>query len=100
MILRTEDFNFDDANVPVDIWLDELSDESEHYKDGYRYQLRASAYMPRKDSVYTGAFEVISDNKEELQLIVKNEILPFYETARNILLDMIAGKAECLYYWL
>lgn len=99
MLLRTEDFDFDDANVPVDIWLTDLSDESEHYKDGYRYLLKASAYMPRKDSVYAGAFEVISDNKEELQLIVKNEILPLYDSARNILLDIIAGKTDFLYYW-
>ena len=95
--------NFNDANVPVDIWLSKLDPESESdkesYGEGFRYRLTTGVYMPRKASVWSEACTILSDNKEELQKIVEKYILPFYKLAVSKIQGIIEGTEDHLYYW-
>jgi hypothetical protein len=94
-----EPSEFDGANVPVDIWMDELTEDDERYKEGFRFQLRARNYMPRKGYVEENACDILSDNRKELEELIKSYFIPLYQTAFNKLHKIISGEANCLYYW-
>ena len=87
----------DDANVPVDVWLKEESDNID-VRDAGGWRLSAANYCPRKDNVYEGAYEVWG-TREELVEVIKTKILPLYQTATDILQMMCQGTADHLYYW-
>ncbi len=87
----------DDANVPVDIWLSEEEDDDGN-KTGF-YTLKAGAYMPRKGIVRESLFEVRSKNPEALRKIVREKIIPIYQTALAKLEAIANGKSDNLYYW-
>jgi len=91
----------DDANIPVDIWL--LQADNKDVADKYRckigqWVLHANNYMPRTGEC-SGTYIFVSDNKDELLEIIKTKIIPLYQTALNILNDMVVGKSTNLYYW-
>lgn len=90
---------FDDANIPVDIWLHTLTEDDTEYTDGFRYKLTASNYMPRKQRIEEEALSIISDNKEELQALIKEKIIPIYQKAIDVLNKMVDGTTNNLYYW-
>lgn len=97
--------NFNDANIPVDIWIEELNEETddgesdEKYKAGYRFRLHCGNYMPRKGRVEECAADVYTKDKESLQNAVKKYILPLYQTALNIVTKMANECKGSLYYW-
>ncbi len=91
--------DFDDANIPVDIWLSKLKADDEHYEAGHRFRLKCGNYMPRKGHVEEVAVEVLSDNLEELQALVRGRIIPIYQIAMRKLEKMAEGKCNNLYYW-
>lgn len=81
----------DDANIPVDIWLE---------LDGERWVLRASNYMPRKGYVHDGAYRAEADTREELVALLEQHVLPLYRTAVSQLEDVCRTSGEGhLYYW-
>jgi len=80
----------DDANIPVDIWLS---------YENLAWNLRASNYMPRRGRVSEEGIDIRATTREELAEIIKNQIIPLYETALKQLNLIVEGKAECLYYW-
>lgn len=89
----------DDANIPVNVWLS-LTDEDEENKERGKWQLHAANYMPRRDMVSDEAYHVYSDNKEELDTIVREKILPLYKRAMNLLEEMCSNpEGGALYYW-
>lgn len=90
---------FDDANVPVDIWLTEIDEDKESFAEGYRYELKAGCYMPRRGRVEETALNIIASTREELAEIVKKHLLPLYETAVVKINKIISGEEEDLYYW-
>jgi hypothetical protein len=114
MLLNASEIdNFNDANVPVDIWLTKLSeDDVEDLCTGREFdsedlekmnspiwRLKMSNYMPRKGGVDDEGITIYSDSKEELQEIVRKKILPLYRRAVNRLVAISEGKASSLYYW-
>lgn len=89
MLHEIESFDqADDANIPVDIWLEKYDETEEDIPEDMKYVLRAGNYMPMKERV-EGGFIVYSDNLAELQEIIKTKILPLYEVAVNKITDMI-----------
>jgi len=95
---------FDDANVPVDIWLEELNkdnadDDLAIYNAGYRYSLRCGNYMPRKGSVSEGAVNAFGKDKETMQKAINKYILPLYQTAISKITKMAETGNGDLYYW-
>lgn len=97
------DFDYaDDANIPVDIWLERLTedDDSNLFEAGYRYRLRASNYMPRKGRIAEAAYECYAAELAPLQQIIKEKILRIYGTAIETLTYLAySGKTGNLYYW-
>ena len=92
--------DLDDANIPVDIWLAELTEDDELYSEGYRFSLKCGNYMPRKGRVEESAVEVYAKNREDIQKAVAKYILPLYQTALKIVTKMVnEGKGD-LYYWM
>lgn len=92
--------DFDDANIPVCIFLTEAEIEKDKDPEqDWKFQLTAHNYMPRKDNVEEDALLVYSDNKEELQQLVKQYILPLYQNAITQLNGIINGTNDSLYYW-
>ena len=91
--------DFDDANIPVNVFIEKLDDDDEGYDEGFRYILRADNFMPRKNAASDGAVTVRSDNKEELQELVKKHVLPLYETAISMIKKIIDGSGDSFYYW-
>lgn len=89
----------DDANIPINIWLVRIGESEEYYSTGYRWQLSASNYMPRKSRLSEDSYLVISDNREELTDLIQKHIIPLYENALNKLQGMIKGTNDSLYYW-
>ena len=87
----------DDANVPVDILLSKEEDDDGN-ETGF-YTLRAGDYMPRKMAVSEGLFEVRSKNPEALRKIVREKIIPIYQTALAKLEAIANGNSDNLYYW-
>lgn len=92
---------FDDANVPVDIWLTklDLDSDDEEVAEGFTHVLRIGNYMPRKARVEGGSCEIFADNKEELQALVKDKVLPIYNKAIAKINGIIDGSNISLYYW-
>lgn len=89
----------DDANVPVDIWLDKNDDNHELLNAGYQWRLRCGNYMPRRGRVEEGAIEVYAKEKKFLQDAVEKYILPLYQVAVSKLHKMISTGEGNLYYW-
>lgn len=97
--------DFDDANVPVDIWVEELvkedadGDDVAIFNAGYRYTIRCGNYMPRKGAVSESAVSAFAKDKETIQKAMNKYIIPLYQTALNKLNKMAeTGKGD-LYYW-
>lgn len=89
----------DEANIPVDVWLSLTSEEDENREKG-KWCLRAANYMPRRGTVSSDAYSVYSDNKEELNAIIREKILPLYRKAMDLLENMaFSSKGGSLYYW-
>lgn len=91
--------DFDDANIPVDIWLQEMQEGDDYYKDGFRYSFHCANYMPRKGAVAESSCQVYSKDKETLQKAIKKYILPLYQVAVDKINYMITNGASHLYYW-
>lgn len=85
----------DNANIPVDIWLEQ---ENEGPYKG-KWSLSAANYMPRKAAVGDEAYKAIADTREELVALIKEHIVPLYERAMSHLQSMINGSGKSLYYW-
>jgi hypothetical protein len=83
----------DDANIPVDIWLHAPDEECPSWR------LLAANYMPRKGCLHPHGYEVRADNREELNAIVRDKILPLYRVATAQLEAIANGEADHLYYW-
>ena len=97
---KVTELSFDDvdnANIPVNIWLVEEEDD-DGKKTGY-YELSAGDYMPRKERVVEGLFKVRSKDIRALRKIVKEKIIPLYQTALVQLEAVASGKSDNLYYW-
>jgi len=89
----------DDANIPVDVWLS-LTEDDDSFKNEGKWRLHASNYMPRRARVDDSAYCVYSDNKEELDAIIREKILPLYKRAMNLLEGMCSStEGGSLYYW-
>jgi hypothetical protein len=78
----------DDANVPVNIRI------SEPDEDNDKWVLSADNYMPRRARIAPEAYSVEADTREELVLLVQENIVPLYEAA---LLNLRSESK--LYYW-
>jgi len=94
MILEGEiDFLCNDANIPVDIWLTKESEK-------HAWQLTADNYMPRKGYLAgENTIKIRATTREELAEIVREKIIPLYESALKQLNLIVEGKAKSLYYW-
>ena len=90
---------FDDANVPVDLWLIELDDDTEAYDEGFRWKLTVGNYMPRKSRVEEAVCEYIGVERQPLADIVSTHVLPLYRSALACLEAVVAGEDSSLYYW-
>jgi len=89
----------DETNIPVDVWLTETENDETGAKDG-TWTLRAANYMPRRGAVVGGSYEAVSDKREELVELIKQHVLPLYETAVKKLQTICEGGAQDhLYYW-
>ena len=89
----------DDANVPVDIWFEELKEADDLYKLGYRFTLRCGNYMPRKGRVEDSAVEVFAKDRETLQKAVEKYIVPHYQLALRVVTKIAKEGKGNLYYW-
>lgn len=87
----------DEMSVPVDIWLTKEKDDEGNETD--YYTLRAGCYMPRKGMINETLFGVRSKNPEALRKIVREKIIPIYQTALAKLEAIANGKSDNLYYW-
>lgn len=94
--------DYDDPDYvedPVDTWLSPTSEDDENREKG-KWCLRAGNYTPRRGTVSGDAYSVYSDNKEELNAIIREKILPLYRKAMDILENMaFSSKGGSLYYW-
>ena len=86
-----------DANIPVGIFFDQEDDDGEKLPDN-QWRIRADNYMPRKCRVEDGAYNVIG-TKDELKELIRQYILPLYQTAVKRIEGMIDGSNDKLYYW-
>ncbi len=93
--------DFDDANVPVDIWFEELKQKNniEFWDLGFRWQLTCGNYMPRDGDVAPCVVEVYAKEKESLQKAIAKYILPLYQVAIDKLNKMVNEGEGKLYYW-
>jgi hypothetical protein len=101
--------NADDANVPVDIWVSQINNDS--FNNGYgdkisqddigKWELHANNYMPRRASLAEDcdAYFIVADTKEEIAELIEKYILPLYRVAIEVLTDMAATGKGHLYYW-
>ncbi len=78
----------DDANVPVNCYLFEPDEESS------KWRWLASNFMPRKEQVAEGMYEVEADTKEEIIEQIKKYVIPLYQAAITNLRSKGAN-----YYW-
>lgn len=96
MVEETGEISFeeaDDANIPVDIWLEQDLETN-------KWKLWANNYMPRKARLSGEAsYEALADTREELEDIIKKKIIPLYEVALQKLQAICKRKADNLYYW-
>lgn len=88
----------DEANIPVNIWLLEEKDDDDDNKTG-RWELTASNYTPRKGVLYEGVYKATADSRDELADLIREHIIPLYETAVKKLQAVCEGGAKGLYYW-
>lgn len=99
-----------EANIPVDIWVNEITDEFLEDNDDTddniyqnnrgKWVLKADNYMPRKSRLSgENAYLVIFDSYEELAEAVSTYILPLYQTAVSVLEAIISKNQDHLYYW-
>jgi len=94
------EFPGDDANIPVNIFLVEISDDSEQmYPEGHKWRLTADNFMPRKGHAGDSAYEATAPTREALAELIRTQILPLYEVAVLNLKMMVAGTNDFLYYW-
>jgi hypothetical protein len=78
----------DNANIPVCCFWREPSDEQRSW--GWT----AHNYMPRKDFCAEGAYHLVADSKEAIQLAINKHVIPLYEAA----LAKLRNGENC-YYW-
>ncbi len=88
---ESEITDFDDANVPVNIFI-EKEDETD------TYLLTIDNFMPRKGCVNEG-FVQIRGTKTKLHELVKIHILPHYKRALELVTKVAEGNADSFYYW-
>ncbi len=93
----------DSANVPVDIWLSEITNDEEdsslaEYVGWWR--LTAKNYTPRKSRVTESrVYDLMSQDRAELAAIVQSKVKPLYAAAMAKIDAMVGGTGESLYYW-
>ena len=96
-MIETGDLSFDradDANIPVDIWLTQTING-----DG-DWELSAANYMPRRQRIVPDAYYARSSDREDLNRIIRNKIIPLYKAALLQLEKMLEEPtAGNLYYW-
>jgi hypothetical protein len=95
----------DEANIPVDIWLDKVDEEArEENPELLTWELHANNYMPRKGRLSgEQAYRLTSDDRAVLVALVKKHWLPLYKTAVAKLEAFDKPDAEGvseLYYWI
>ena len=91
--------DFDEANIPVNIFFSQIDEDDEEYENGFRWRILAENFMPRKQTIVGYAAEALSDNKEELQELIKKYVVPLYESALRKLKGMVSGDCDNFYYW-
>jgi hypothetical protein len=116
MIENIGSMSFEDAstsNIPVDIWVSQITDKWTKPHNGYGFQatpdqvgkyiVHADNYMPRRgmlggeDGFVYGA---VVDTLDEVREIFEKYIIPLYETALAILKKMAGGNTKTpLYHW-
>ena len=79
----------DDANVPVQCFLSEPKENS----DG-NWHWTANNYMPRKNRISEGSYEIVAKTKEEILQAIGKFVIPLYQIA----IDNLKTTGE-LYYW-
>ncbi len=99
MMKNQEDVVWDNANVPVNIWLSSVDEDDEEYLNGFRFSLQAAIYCPRKDAVYQNNDVIYATTREELQDWLKEKVLPLYKFAVDRIESIINNKKDHLYYW-
>ena len=87
-----------DANIPVDVWLTETENDETGENAG-TWTLCAANYIPRRGEVTKDAYKAVSEKREELVELIRQHILPLYETAVKKLQAVCDGGAQDLYYW-
>ena len=88
----------DELNVPVSILLIENEDDETGVMDD-RWRLIAANYMPLKGFVKEDLFDTVADNREELVEIIREHVIPLYQTALKKLQAICEGKTDCLLEW-
>jgi len=93
----------DDANIPVNCFLEEIEDDSE-FNDPTRsefnpkylgwFKWTADNFMPRKSHVNIAAYIVMAPEKDIILKLVKKHVVPLYEAALGNLRDLGDN-----YYW-
>jgi hypothetical protein len=102
----------DDANIPCNLFIRELSaydleklDEKWDHEDDEppskwaKWKLTGDNFMPRK-GLWDGCIEYVASTREELSELVKEKILPSYKIAFDAVTAMSEGKRKSFYYWL
>ena len=87
--------SLNDMNIPVNIYLINSADEN----FAPVWKLTYDVFHPRHGDVVQEVYEATSDNREELVALVRQYILPLYETALVLVKDIISGKSSALHYW-
>jgi len=104
------EFPADDANIPVNIFIEEVDAKgcalpeettiTDFEVTGQKYwRLTADNFMPRRTTINQDAYQYVATTREELNDLVKREILPLYQVALDLVKDMSEGKQNLLYYW-
>lgn len=103
----------DDANIPCNLFITELSDDDLKEIDDKcaleddevppskwaKWQLTGDCFMPRK-GLWDGCIVYVASTREELSQLVKEMILPSYKIALDAVTAMSEGKRKSFYYWL
>lgn len=87
--LKIEECN--NMNVPVNSF---LIAPGEPDNKGTKWRWIANNFMPRKNFVEEGAYDIEADTKEEIMEVVRKYVVPLYLTAL-INLETIGAN----YYW-
>ena len=91
--------DFNDANIPVSMFVSLVGQDDKQYKKGYRYRFACDNYCPRKGSVYEGGTEVYLRDKNELNKFINKYIMRHYKRALQRLKKMADAECDSLYYW-